>query len=123
MMLGGINPPPNPVMTRSASSVSRFGAIAHASMDADSAARQTRATGRRPNESDNGPADTPVTAHAAKVAVANCPATATEISRSVAISTSSGGTIRIALIVARTVSASTAMNHALFTSLCAACAL
>ena len=59
-----------------------------------------------------------MTAQAAKVAVASWPATATEISRSVAISTNSGGTIRIALMVAKTVSPSTTMNHALFTSLC-----
>ena len=66
-------------------------------------ANPPKTTGRRPKESDSGPPETPVNAQPAKVAVANWPAAATDISRSVAISTSSGGIIRITLMLAKTV--------------------
>ncbi len=116
-IFGGSARPPRPVKARNASIISRLGANADARTDIERTPKHTRATGRRPNESDRGPPQIPIIAQPTNVAVANCPATATEISRSVAISTSSGRTIRIALMVAYTVSASTAMNHALFTSL------
>ena len=91
--LGGIVPPPKPVNTLSASRTSRFGAKADARTDTTSRSRPARATGRRSKESDKGPTETTEIAQAPKVAVANCPATAADMSRSVEISTKSGGTI------------------------------
>ena len=69
--VGGSMPAASPVSTRSARKTSMFGAKADAITDTTSSNRPTSITGRRPNESDSGPAVTKETAHAANVAVAN----------------------------------------------------
>ena len=53
---------------------------------------------------------------AANVAVASCPATATETSSSVDISTRRAGSIKMAFIAPNTASERTAMNNPLFSS-------
>ena len=90
-----------------------LGANADASTAATKINSPARITGRRPKESDRGPTVSKDTAQAAKVAVANCPATGTEISRSVEISTSRGGSMNTAFCVENMASESTAKNHAL----------
>ena len=114
--LGRRVPPARPVNALNASNVSILGAKADATTATESSSSPPRAIGRRPKESDSGPTETTETPHVAKVAVASCPATATDISKSDAISTSRGGTICTAVNVAKMPSASTARNLALFTS-------
>ena len=100
-------PPASPVNTRSVSSTPRFGAKADPNTDPASTTSPVNATGRRPNESESGPIVSSDTAQPTAVTVASCPATATVISRSVAISTSNGGTIITEFCVANTATIST----------------
>ena len=120
--LGGSIPPPSPVATLRTKRTSRLGANAEPITETHRTRSPASMTGRRPNESDKGPTEATETAHAAKVAVASCPATGTEISRSPAISTSNGGRKSAAFCPARTASETMVKNHSLFTSLCSACA-
>ena len=69
--MGGIAPPAKPVKTRDTNRISRLGAKADARTDIERTVNPTRATGRRPNESDKGPPETTIIAQPAKVAVAN----------------------------------------------------
>ena len=99
MLFGGIMPPPSPVTTLRAIKVPRFGAKADANTPMESNVSPVNATGRLPKESDNGPTVTTDTPHAANVAVASCPATATKVSNSLAIATNNGANINDALWV------------------------
>ena len=105
--VGGMVPPPKPPSTLTARNISIFGAKADPSIETRTISTPTRATGRRPKESASGPTATIETANAANEAVFNCPETATETSKSVAISTRSAGTITIAVWVLRMVREST----------------
>ena len=69
--VGGSIPAARPVNTRSAKNTSMLGAKAEAATEKTSISSPARITGRRPKESDNGPAVIRETAQAAKVAVAN----------------------------------------------------
>ena len=100
--VGAIAPPPRPTSTLSAINTSIFGANADARRDAVTRNTPESAIGRRPMESARGPTTTMETAHAAKVTVANWPATATETSNSLAISTRSAGTIITPVMVPKT---------------------
>ena len=82
----------------------------------DSTSNPTIATGRRPKESDNGLASNTETAQNPKVTVASCPVTDTDLPNSAAMSTSRGGSISTAFIVATTANSNTVRNQALFTS-------
>ena len=99
----------------------KLGAKAHPIRDPAISNNPARAMGRRPKESDNGPTEKTEAPQAAWVAVANCPATATDICRSVAISAKSAATIRFAFVAPKTATKRTARNSALFTSLALAC--
>ena len=92
-------PPPIPVTTLRAIKVPRLGAKADAKTPTESNVSPTSATGRLPKESDIGPTVTTDTAHAANVAVASCPVTAKEVSKSVAMSTNNGANINAAVMV------------------------
>ncbi len=119
--VGGNVPAPKPVKILSTSSVSKLGANADPIRDPETSSNPARAMGRRPKESDNGPTEKTETPQAAKVAVANCPATATETSMSVDISTRRAVTIRFAFMAPKTATKRPARNSALFTSLELAC--
>ena len=84
--VGGSVPAARPISTLRTRNTSMLGANADASTAATKISSPARITGRRPKESDSGPTVSKETAQAAKVAVASCPATGTEISRSVEIS-------------------------------------
>ena len=56
------------------------------------------ATKRRPNESENGPTRGAKIAQEKKVAAANCPVTATEVSKSSAMSTNNGPNIKATVL-------------------------
>ena len=107
-LLGGIMPPPIPVTTLRAIKVPRLGAKADANTPMESNESPVKATGLLPKESDMGPTDTTDTAHAANVAVASCPATATEVSNSVAMATNNGANINDAVIVVNSPTATAA---------------
>ena len=115
--VGGSVPPPRPLKTLSAISVSKFGANADPIRDPTRSSNPARAMGRRPKESDNGPTEKTDTLQAANVAVANCPATATEICISSDISTSRAGIISVAFMAPKTLMKRHARNRALFVSL------
>ena len=102
MEVGAIAPPPKPASTRRAIITSILGAKADARRETTTRNTPARASGLRPMESASGPTATMETAQAAKVAVANCPATATVTSRSVAISTRRAGTIITPVMVPKT---------------------
>ena len=104
-------PPPNPVNTLRAIKVSRFGAKADANTLIASKESPVNATGRLPNESDNGPTETTDIAQAAKVAVATCPATATDVSNSAAIATNNGANINAELCVEKKARATAAKKR------------
>ena len=93
ILLGGIQPPESPVTIRSASSTPKLGAKLDASTLMPNNPSPATATGRLPNESEIGPTDITETAQAAKVTAANCPAAATDMSKSSAISTRSGASM------------------------------
>ena len=93
MPFGGIMPPPSPVNTLRAIRVPRFGAKAEARTLMESKESPVNATGLLPKESDKGPTETTDTAQAANVAVATCPATATDVSKSAAMATNNGANI------------------------------
>ena len=111
MLLGGIMPPPRPVTALNAIKVPRLGAKADANILMASNVSPINATGRLPKESDNGPTATTEIPHAANVAVASCPATATDVSNSVAKATNNGANIRFALWVKSSPNATAAMNR------------
>ena len=100
-----------------------LGAKAEAKTEAISTSSPPRITGRRPKESDSGPAVISETAQAPKVTVANCPATATDTSRSEPISFRRGGSMNTEFWAPTMAKESTAKNHALFTCLPSACAV
>ena len=110
-LLGGIMPPPIPVTTLRAIKVPRLGAKADANTPMESNESPVKATGLLPKESDMGPTDTTDTAHAANVAVASCPATATEVSNSVAMATNNGANINDAVIVVNSPTATAARKR------------
>ena len=110
-LLGGIMPPPIPVTTLRAIKVPRLGAKADANSPIESNESPVKATGLLPKESDMGPTDTTDTAHAANVAVASCPATATEVSNSVAMATNNGANINDAVIVVNSPTATAARKR------------
>ena len=104
-------PPPIPVTTLRAIKVPRLGAKADANTPMESNESPVKATGLLPKESDMGPTDTTDTAHAANVAVASCPATATEVSNSVAMATNNGANINDAVIVVNSPTATAARKR------------
>ena len=98
MLLGGIMAPPSPVPTSSIISTMKLGAKAAASMQTPMSPSPVKATNRRPKESENGPIKGAKIAQEKKVAAANCPATATEVSNSSAMSTNNGPSIRATVL-------------------------
>ena len=110
-LLGGIMPPPSPVTTLRAIKIPRLGAKADAKTPIESNESPINATGLLPKESDNGPTDTTDTAHAENVAVASCPATATEVSNSAAMATNNGANINDALMVTNSPTATAARKR------------
>ena len=104
-------PPPSPVTTLRAIKIPRLGAKAEANTPIERSVNPARATGLRPMESDKGPTVTTETAHAAKVTVASCPVTATEVSNSVAKSTNNGANINDALMVTNSPTATAARKR------------
>ena len=114
MPLGGIMPPPSPVNTLRTMRVPRFGAKADANTLIERKESPVNATGRLPKESDNGPTETTDTAQAAKVAVATCPATATDVSKSSAMATNNGANINAVPCVAKNAMATAAKKRVWF---------
>ena len=104
-------PPPNPVTTLRATKVPRLGAKADANTPMASNESSVKATGLLPKESDMGPTDIAETAQAANVAVASWPATATEVSNSVAMATNNGANINDAVIVVNSPTATAARKR------------
>ena len=88
-----------------------MGAKAEANTPMESNESPVKATGLLPKESDMGPTDTTDTAHAANVTVASCPATATEVSKSVAMATNNGANINDAVIVVNSPTATAARKR------------
>ena len=98
MLFGGIMEPPNPVPMRNTIKTMKFGAKAAPMMQTPIKNKPVKATGRRPKESENGPINGAKMAQEKKVAAANWPATATEVSNSSAMSTSKGPSIKATVL-------------------------
>ena len=98
MLFGGIMEPPNPVPMRNTIKTMKFGAKAAPMIQTPIKNKPVKATGRRPKESENGPINGAKTAQEKKVAAANWPATATEVSNSSAMSTSKGPSIKATVL-------------------------
>jgi hypothetical protein len=80
-------------------STMKFGAKAAADMQTPITPRPVKATSRLPKESENGPINGAKIAQEKNVAAANCPATATEVSNSLAMSTSNGPSIKATVLL------------------------
>jgi hypothetical protein len=76
----------------------KLGANAAARMQTPIKPNPVKATKRRPNESENGPTKGAKIAQEKNVAAASCPVTATEVSKSSAMSTNNGPSIKATVL-------------------------
>ena len=115
MLLAGSTPPPMPVSTRNNRKRAKLGAKAEAVMAIAIMVRPPTATGRRPKESDKGPTIREESPQPTKVAAESWPATPTERLKSLAMSTSKGGIIKMAFWAAKRAKDRMIRNRGLFT--------